>query len=47
MSNPFESRSVLLIAEVIQRLMREQGLTAETLAQKHGTLNGGDFQLLE
>ncbi|MFM9965737.1 MAG: protein kinase domain-containing protein [Planctomycetaceae bacterium] len=46
MSNSYKSRSVLLSAEVIQRLMREQGLTAETLAQKTGLSTGAISNLL-
>lgn len=46
MSNPYKSRSVLLSAEVIQRLMREQGLTTETLAQKTELSTGAISELL-
>ena len=46
MSNPYKSRSVLLSADVIQRLMREQGWTAETLAQKTGLSIGAISNLL-
>ena len=47
MSNPYKSRSVLLSAEVIQRLMREQGLTTETLAQKTELSTGAISELLD
>lgn len=46
MSNPYKSRSVLLNAEVILRLMREQGLTAESLAQKTELSTGAISDLL-
>lgn len=46
MSNPYKSRSVLLSSEVIQRLMREQGWTTETLVQKTGLSTGAISNLL-
>lgn len=46
MSNPYKSRSVLLNAEVILRLMREQGLTAESLAQKTELSTGAISNIL-